>query len=94
MATGTCKQFLCIFLPPHTSRGSLEQVLYKFLSLPPLPDIKILIQDLSLNLPLWAVNKADLKTKAALQELMAATQRYASKLSDHSVTGLGERQCV
>lgn len=49
--TRTLEQFLCTFLPSHTSRKSLEPFLFKFLSLLPSPDPKTLIQELAVSEP-------------------------------------------
>ena len=51
LTTRTLEQFLCTFLPSHTSRKSLEPLLFKFLSLLPSPDPKTLIQELAVSEP-------------------------------------------
>lgn len=80
MTTRTFEQFLCIFLPSHTSRESLEPFLFKFLSLLPSPDTKTLIQELAVSEPsLVAMNIADLETVSALQELLVATERLCEQ---------------
>lgn len=51
MTTRTFEQFLCTFLPSHTSRESLEPFLFKFFRLLPSPDTKTLIQELAVSEP-------------------------------------------